>query len=389
MANKKSNNNKVFKDETSLYSRYSISTLFLKFFVTLLLTNKITKKISLWMMRFILNKKNKFFIRFLNGVYFGGESIDEAKANVIFLSKNNIHSILDYAIEGKNDEIFFNNALESTLKLIDLASKESNIPYVAIKPSSLGDIHLYEEKMRGWNFFGEKINSWSRILERYEKIFHYAEIKSVKVMIDAEQSWIQAAVDKIVIDSIIKHNKILPIITLTIQSYKKESIDLLMLLHKIAIDNNIKVGIKIVRGAYLEEEIKNKEKSIGTFFLKKEETDLNYNYLAEYISKRIEYFYPFFATHNENSISIILNKNELKNKSFWIGQLYGIGDHISSKLAYNGIRTCKYLPYGPIDKSLPYLLRRINENAVASDTFVTENKKIMKEIILRLKKYGR
>ncbi|AKH63552.1 MULTISPECIES: proline dehydrogenase family protein [Photorhabdus] len=383
MTNKKVNNS--FKDKSLLYSRYSISTLSLKFFVTLLLTNKITRNISLMIIRFFLSKNNKFFVGFLNGVYFGGENIGEVKNNVDFLSKNNIYSVLDYAIEGENDEVFFDNAIESTLKLIDIASKEKNIPYVVIKPTSLGSLHVYENKIKNINFSGENVNYWIRILERYNKIFSYAELKSVRVMIDAEQSWIQAAVDKIAIDSMIKYNKTFPVITLTIQSYKKESIEILKLIHNLAIDNNIKVGVKIVRGAYLEEEVNNKERAIGTFFSKKEDTDLNYNFLIDYISREIDCFYPFFATHNEKSISIILNKNELKNRSFWVGQLYGIRDDISSKLAFNGVKTCKYLPYGPIDKSLPYLLRRINENAVATDTFIKENKIIAKEIILRLK----
>ncbi|MDR0217729.1 MAG: proline dehydrogenase family protein [Enterobacteriaceae bacterium] len=385
MINKKLSNDKKFTDERYLYSRYSASTLVLKFFVTLLLTNNVTKLISLWIIRFTLNKYNKFFIGFLNGIYFGGENIYEAKKHVDFLSKNNIYSVLDYAVEGENDEVFFNNAVASTLNLIDLASKECTIPYVVIKPSSLGDIHLYEKKVRGTHFSEENVNSWCRLIERYKKIFSYAELKTVRIMIDAEQSWIQPAVDEIAIEGMIKYNKMSPIITLTIQSYKKESIELLMLIHNIAINNNIKAGVKIVRGAYLEEEINNKEKTIGTFFLKKKETDFNYDFLVDYISKEINYFYPFFATHNEKSISNILNKNELKNKSYWVGQLYGIGDHITSKLASNDIRICKYLPYGPINKSLPYLLRRINENAVSTDTFIVENKKILKEILFRLK----
>ncbi|SFN75392.1 proline dehydrogenase family protein [Xenorhabdus japonica] len=385
MNDNKLKNNNLLEDNISLYSRYSVSTLFLKFFVTLLLTNKITKSVSLKIIRFTLIKNNKFLIGFLNGVYFGGRNINEVRNNVRILSKNNIYSVLDYAIEGENDEIFFDNAVESTLKLIDLASEEKNIPYVVIKPSSLGSIHVYEKKAKDINFFGENINSWDRILKRYNKIFSYAELKSVRVMIDAEQSWIQTAVDKIAIDCMIKYNKSSPIITLTIQSYKKEAVDLLTMIHSIAINNNIKAGVKIVRGAYLEEETNNKEKSVGTFFSKKEDTDSNYHFLVKFISKEIDFFYPFFATHNEKSISTILNENELKNRSFWIGQLYGIRDDISSELAFNGIKTCKYLPYGPIDKSLPYLLRRINENAVATDTFVKENKNIRKEIISRLK----
>ncbi|MDX8001087.1 antibiotic biosynthesis protein CarD [Xenorhabdus sp. Reich] len=374
------------QEKISLYSRYSILTLSLKFIVTLLLTNKFTKNISLWLINFTINRKIKFFTKFLNSVYFGGETLNEAKAIVNFLGENNIYSVLDYAIEGEDNEQFFDDAVESTLKLINFASNEKKIPYVVIKPSSLGAIHIYEEKTKSRTFLEKNSTDWDRILARYEKIFSYANKKSVRIMIDAEQSWIQSAVDKIAINSMINYNKKWPIITLTIQCYKKESLSLLKNLHAIAIDNKIKVGVKLVRGAYLEEETINHERSIGSFFSKKEETDYNYNVAVKYISENISFFSPFFATHNEVSISNILNEDILKHTTFWFGQLYGIGDHISSNLVNNGAKVCKYLPYGPFNKSLPYLLRRINENAVSIDTFMRENAIIRKEIISRIRR---
>ncbi|MBD2797900.1 proline dehydrogenase family protein [Xenorhabdus sp. 18] len=374
------------QEKTSLYTRYSTLTLFLKFIITLLLTNKFTKNISLWLIHFTIIRKVKFFTKFLNNVYFGGETLTEAKEVVYFLGKNNIYTVLDYAIEGENNEQFFDDAVESTLKLINLASNEKKIPYVVIKPSSLGAIHIYEEKEKSRTFLEKNSADWKLVLARYEKIFSFANKKSVRIMIDAEQSWVQSAVDKIAMDSMINYNKKEPIITLTIQCYKKESLSILKRLHVIAIDNKIKVGVKLVRGAYLEEETKNPERSIGTFFSKKEVTDDNYNAAVRYIAENIDFFSPFFATHNEVSISNILNENMLKHKPFWFGQLYGIGDHISSNLVNSGSNVCKYLPYGPFDKSLPYLLRRINENAVSIDTFMRENKIIRKEIISRIKR---
>ncbi|PHM48853.1 proline dehydrogenase family protein [Xenorhabdus miraniensis] len=375
-----------YQEKISLYSRYSTLTLLLKFIATLLLTNKFTKNISLKLVNFTINRKVKFITKFLNNVYFGGETLTEAKEIVNFLGKNNIYSVLDYAIEGENNEQFFDDAVESTLKLINFSSNEKKIPYVVIKPSSLGAIHIYEERTKSRTFLEENSDAWERVLARYEKIFSYAYKKSVRIMIDAEQSWVQSAVDTIAINSMINYNKKEPIITLTIQCYKKESLSILKDLHVIAVGNKIKVGVKLVRGAYLEEEIINHERAIGSVFSKKEETDYNYNVAVKYIAENIGFFSPFFATHNEVSISNILNEDMLKHKPCWMGQLYGIGDHISSNLVNSGAKVCKYLPYGPFNKSLPYLLRRINENAVSIDTFMRENTIIRKEIISRIRR---
>lgn len=143
----------------------------------------------------------------------------------------------------------------------------------------------------------------------------------------------------------------------------------------------------MVRGAYLEA-----EKSSGDArlcFTDKSDTDASYGEAIDYISHRLDVIYPFFATHNEHSMNLIMQNERLNAAHVWTGQLYGIGDHITSSLQSMDFRVCKYLPYGPVDKSMPYLLRRIEENAVSPETFSKESPLLCRELWRRLSQGGK
>lgn len=371
-------------DNPSIYARYTTTTLLVKYIVTYFLTCRITKYLAIRLIKFTVRMNVKTLTNQLNGIYFCGENLNEAREVTRVLAKNNIFSVLDYAVEGEENEQFFDDVVNSTLNLIKIASRDSNVPYVVIKPSSLGSTVLYEAKSKNNDFFKEHIQAWERILARYHTIFSYAHNVSVHVMIDAEQSWIQPAVDEIAIKNMIQYNQEKAIITLTLQCYKKRSYEFILLLNDIALKKGVNIGIKLVRGAYMEEEIRRNDYTDEIFFSSKSETDKNYNAVVDYIISNINNFTPFFATHNEMSINRILDNNLLSGKYFWIGQLYGVSDHISLNAVNHGARVCKYLPFGPFEKSLPYLLRRIEENAVSIDTFRNENVSLRKEISSRI-----
>ncbi|EJD6670474.1 proline dehydrogenase family protein [Providencia rettgeri] len=376
--------NEMNSKTLSIYFRYTTTTLCIKYIVTLLLTYKITKRLSIYILKLMVKRNIKIITNKLNGIYFCGETLEQAKDVTGMLAKNNISSVLDYAVEGEEDASFFDEAVNSTLRLIELASSTNHMPYVVVKPSSLGSITVYQAKIKNDHNFLIYQPAWEKVLSRYNQIFAYAQQMSVCVMIDAEQSWFQPIIDKIAIENMLKYNKEKAVITLTLQCYKKSSYEFIQLMNKLAIKHNIKIGIKLVRGAYLEEELQRNDSASNHFFTSKPATDDNYNAIIEFIAINIENFTPFFATHNKASISKILENTRLTNHHYWLGQLYGVGDHISLNAVKHGARVCKYLPYGPFEKSLPYLLRRIEENAVSITTFRHENKLIRKEIISRI-----
>ena len=370
--------------DRSIYSRYTTSMLLVKYMVTFFLIYRPTKLIAIWLMKVAIKKNIKIITKVLNGIYFGGETLREAKDAIHSLAKNSISSVLDYAVEGEQDESFFDETVLFTLKAIDLASQDINIPYVVIKPTSIGSSNLYQARVSRKSNFECYLPLWEKLLSRYEKIFSYAQQKSVAVMIDAEQSWIQTAVNEIAIEKMLKYNSEYALITMTLQCYRRDSYELIMLMNTLATNYGITVGIKLVRGAYLEEELKFNAHSKALFFSSQSETDKNYNFVLDYIFENINNFHPFIATHNQTSINKVLNNPLSSNKKVWLAQLYGVGDHLSLAAVKKGAQVCKYLPYGPFRKSFPYLMRRIEENAVSRETFRMENTLIKEELTLRM-----
>lgn len=369
----------------SLYNRYNNITLLFKFVLTTLLTNRFSQIAAIWVLKTSLRLRVSSIARLLNGIYFGGETLSQAEKIVEDLAKNKIFSVLDYAVEGQENEIFFEEATASALSLVKLAVTNENIPYVVVKPSSLGGNQVYEHISKELTASPVYEEQWQAILLRYDRIFRFAEQNNVHIMIDAEQSWVNAAVMLIAKKGMQLYNKNKAIVTITVQCYKRDSLNILESIKRDAAANDYVAGVKIVRGAYLEEEKNAGERSLDAFFTRKEETDRNYNLAIDYILNNIDYFLPFFATHNSYSLEKIMDATRSYSENFWVGQLYGIADSLSLHAVNNGIKVCKYLPYGPFDKSLPYLIRRIEENAVAIETFRKENLSIKKELVKRIK----
>ncbi len=369
-------------DLYAIYNRYTSRTLFFKYCATATLTHKLTRRLSLFTLKKCLARPQGRLFSLVNSIYFGGETLEEVQSTATFLARSGIACVLDYAVEGENDETQFDKAMENTLRLIEMSQQTDSLPFVVIKPSSLGSAAVYARLSEGLALDEISASAWSRIVARFSHLFDYARSHGVRVMVDAEQTAIQPAVDRLVLDMMREFNRDSAVITLTLQFYLKDQLRFLDECYQQACQDNFLLGVKVVRGAYLEEE---KRANGGVrCFATKQETDRSYNAAVDYIAQRLDRIAPFFATHNEESLALIMKNESLRAGRTWVGQLYGLGDHITYSLLQTGFRVCKYLPYGPLDKSLPYLLRRIEENAVASATFKKENKLLQKELLRRL-----
>ncbi|MEQ9862302.1 proline dehydrogenase family protein [Pectobacterium cacticida] len=369
-------------DLYAIYNRYTSRTLFFKYCATATLTHRLTRRLSLFTLKKCLTRPQGRIFSLVNSIYFGGETLEEVKSTVTFLARSGIGCVLDYAVEGENEEVQFDKAVENTLRLIEMSQQTDSLPFVVIKPSSLGSVAVYARQSEESLLDEASASAWSRIVARFSHLFDYACSHGVRVMVDAEQTAIQPAVDRLVLDMMREFNRDSAVITLTLQFYLKDQLRFLDECYQRACQDNFVLGVKVVRGAYLEEEkrVNGGERCFAT----KEETDRSYNAAVDYIAQRLDRISPFFATHNEESLALIMKIESLRAGCTWIGQLYGLGDHITYSLLQTGFRVCKYLPYGPLDKSLPYLLRRIEENAIASATFKKENKLLQKELLRRL-----
>ncbi|WP_413735078.1 proline dehydrogenase family protein [Sodalis sp. RH21] len=364
-----------------IYSRYNTSTLIFKYITTNLLTHSITRTFSLRILKRYLACRPAWLLKLIHGIYLGGQSLAEVDLAASRLAQDGVCCAIDYAAEGENNTAHFNLALKNTFQLIDMAARAENLPFVIIKPSTFGNIELYTRMTQRQPLNAEQQIQWRKIVSRYRRIFDRASSRNVNIMVDAEQSWFQPAASRLVLAMMPFYNRHRPLITLTLQCYLRDQMDFLRYCYQQACNYGFHLGLKVVRGAYLEEE--RRHGGYQPCFAEKWQTDSCYHETIDYIVQRLDRITPFFATHNEESIDRIINHPLLRHHTVWIGQLYGFGDHITYKLLHARLRVCKYLPYGPIHLALPYLLRRIEENAIATPTFKTENRLVKQELSRR------
>jgi proline dehydrogenase len=291
-------------------------------------------------------------------------------------TKGGVSSVLDYSVEAKEEESEFDKALEKTLKTIDFAQEKKAIPFAVFKPTGFGRFDLYVKLGEGKEFTADEAAEWKRVVERFETVCRVAHEKDVALLIDAEESWMQDAADDLVADMMRKYNKEKAIVFNTLQMYRWDRLDYLKKLHEQAKAEGFYIGMKIVRGAYMEKENKRAEEMGYTspICVSKEATDINYDAAISYMADHIDTMAIFAGTHNEDSsyklIEIMQQKGIAKNdERVWFGQLYGMSDNISFNLAANGYNVAKYLPFGPVRDVMPYLIRRAEENtSVAGQT---------------------
>ena len=287
-----------------------------------------------------------------------------------------VSSVLDYSVEGKEEEDQFDAALRMTLKTIDFAKEKEAIPFAVFKPTGFGRLDLYEKVGSKIELTESEKAEWNRVEARFDKVCSEAYQKNVPLLIDAEESWMQDAADDLVAQMMLKYNKQKAIVFNTLQMYRWDRLDYLKKLHQQAKEDGFYIGMKVVRGAYMEKEnLRAIEKGYPTpICVSKEATDLNYDAAIHYMVENIDRMAIFAGTHNELSSYKLMEymqdlNIEKKDARIWFGQLYGMSDNISYNLSANGYNNAKYLPFGPVRDVMPYLIRRAEENtSVAGQT---------------------
>lgn len=306
----------------------------------------------------------------------GGVSEEDCLPVIDKVYQKGVCSVLDYSVEGKETEAQFDNALEKTLKIIRFCDEKEAMPIVVFKPTGFGRFALYQKKTEGIAFTEQEQEEWDRVVARYHAVCKLAKAKDVEVLIDGEESWMQDAADDLVEEMMQLYNRDKAIVYNTLQCYRWDRLDYLKALHERAKTSGFKVGMKIVRGAYMEKE-RNRAEEKGyksPICENKQATDTNFNNALSYILQHNSDISLFIGTHNEESSYLAMELMETYNISkndnnVWFGQLYGMSDHISYNLAAAGYNVAKYVPFGPVKDVMPYLIRRAEENtSVAGQT---------------------
>lgn len=326
--------------------------------------------------------KNSVFKHFC-----AGETIEESLKTVEKLYEQRVLSILDYSAEGKKDEKSFDITTREVIKTIKLAStKREMIPFAVFKVSGVADSTILEKIGKNEKLTDGEEKKWYHAKERISMLCKTASNYSVPLLIDAEESWIQSTIDSIVYDMMRLYNREKVIIYNTIQMYRTDGLILLKKAYEVAESEGYFLGIKLVRGAYLD-----KERFIdkNRVFSTKKECDDSYNEALVFIAKHIDRVAVCVGTHNEESILKMIElmeeyQIEAKEPHVCFAQLYGMGFHISYHLSNKGYQTAKYLPYGKLSLVLPYLIRRADENK-SSKEFTSREFELIKNEMSRRK----
>ena len=296
----------------------------------------------------------------------GGQNEDDCKKIINDLNARNVYSILDYSVEGLENEVSFDETVSRTINLIKL-NTNNNFPFIVFKPTGIGRFDLYDKISSNTNLSDKENIEWSKVKFRYDAICNAALANNVSVLIDAEESWIQSSIDEIYENLILKYNSKKAIVYNTVQSYRIDRLEYIEKLYHSFSTLDVQIGIKLVRGAYMDKE---RERSKAFNYLDpihktKKDTDKSFNSCMTFMFKNVQLFSVFIGSHNEESNYLaleLINKYNIIKDKVWFSQLYGMSDHISYNLSNQGFNVTKYLPFGPFKGVIPYLFRRAEEN---------------------------
>jgi proline dehydrogenase len=370
---------RIFEDTSTAFALKSDSELERAYFLFKMIANEPLVRIGTAMTNFALKAHLPVdgLIRATVFDHFcGGVSEADCMPVVDKMWEKGVCSVLDYSVEGKEEEDPLDNALDKTLEILDFAKKKDAIPFAVFKPTGYGRLALFVKVTEGKVLNDKEQAEWNRVVNRFDKTCKKAHDLNVSLLIDAEESWMQGAADRLVEDMMRKYNKEKTIVFNTVQMYRWDRMDYMKELYEIAQKDGFKIGMKTVRGAYLEKENERaEEKGYKTPMCPtKKASDENYDACNKYILDRLDTISLFAGTHNEESSYYLMDLMKEKgiansDDRIWFGQLYGMSDHISFNLAAQGYNVAKYLPFGPVRDVMPYLIRRAEENtSVAGQT---------------------
>ncbi len=310
-----------------------------------------------------------FIIRKLVFNHFcGGESLEASMPVVRKLQGVGVGSIPDYSAEGKSDEASFDRVCREVMATIELASEDPGVTHAVFKPSGIAPFALWEKMSKGVLNDSKDLSMVKMLESRMDRIMSLADKHNVAVMVDAEETWIQPAIDDLIRRFSARYNRGRVILFNTLQMYRTDRLAFLADETRKAEEGGYCLGYKLVRGAYHEQEMERALKRGYTMpvYTVKSDTDQAYNDAIRFCYKHRNIISSCVATHNEESVKVMvelmMSDPEKGGFPVFFSQLYGMSDHITFNLADAGFSVSKYLPYGPLREVIPYLLRRAEEN---------------------------
>lgn len=299
----------------------------------------------------------------------GGETIEECQLVIERLGKAGIGTILDYSVEGKTKESEFDETKAEIMRTVERAKNDPNIPFAVFKVSGIAPLGTLERMSSKKKLDAKSQMKCEAIHARVEEICSLAHRLGQPVFIDAEESWIQDAIDRMANEMMAKFNVGRAIVFNTVQLYRKDRLQFLRDSRKLAKREGFVLGMKLVRGAYMEKE-RERAAEMGydsPIQPDKESTDADYDAAVDYCLSHLDEIAFVAGTHNEASTRRLVEQLHDQNvppkhPHVNFSQLYGMSDNLSYVLAKHGYNVSKYVPYGPVKDAVPYLIRRAEEN---------------------------
>lgn len=317
----------------------------------------------------------------------GGETIEKTEQTVQHLGEYNVKTILDYSVEGANTEPGFDATAEEILHTFDKAQSSRFIPFCVFKMTGMADAALLEKIQSKQALTAEEKDSFEKVRGRVDRICAKAHRLGIPILVDAEDSWIEDPIDALVYEMMARYNKEKAIVFVTYQLYRKDSLNNLREAFHVAAMNNYYMGVKLVRGAYMEKE---RERALlkgypDPIYPTKQATDDAFNKALTFCIDNKQRISVLCGSHNEYSnqyLAVLMQKHGMNpnDNRAWFAQLLGMSDNISFNLAKAGYNVTKYVPYGPVESVMPYLLRRASENTSVAGQSSRELSLIRKEL---------
>jgi len=317
----------------------------------------------------------------------GGETIEKSEETIQRLAQFKVGTILDYSVEGAETESGFDQTAEEILKTIDKAKANPAVPFCVFKTTGMAEFALLEKIQTKETLSEKEKAAFERVRNRVDKICKKAHEYKVPILMDAEDSWIQNTIDDLASEMMEKYNKEQPIVFNTYQMYRADMLtNLREAFHRAAM-HNYYLGVKMVRGAYMEKERERAAKMnySDPIHISKEATDDCFNKGLAFCMDNKQRIALVCGSHNEYSnqyLALLMQKHGLNSNDnrVWFAQLLGMSDNISFNLAKAGYNVVKYVPYGPVEAVMPYLLRRAAENTSVAGQSSRELMWIRKEL---------
>jgi len=381
--------NNIFSDTKEAFSLKSDFELNRAFFLFRIIGNSTFVKLTTSLTKFAL----KFHLPvtpIIKATVFdhfcGGVSEEDCIPVINKIFDKNVYSVLDFSTEGFDSEKEFDECLRKKISIIDFVKNRKEIPFAVFKPTCLGSTELFKKVSKFEKLNNSENDSWNRVIQRFDQVCSKAFKENIKILIDAEEVEVQNAIDDLAIKMMRKYNIKSPIVYNTVQMYRKDRLGYLNEMISNKLNNDVILGLKLVRGAYMEKE-RNLANSINIdspICDSKLETDKNFNSGLEFIFNNLNRTSFVCASHNEDSIFKVMEMMKLKglktnDHNIWFGQLYGMSDNISYNLASRNYNTFKILPFGSVKNLMPYLIRRAEENTSVQGQTGRELQLIIKE----------